>query len=69
MPKTPKEQSISLHHTGIPLTLPITKAKGMIITQAIIPNSTTQILRTGSRITPMKSTAITMCANASQSYP
>jgi hypothetical protein len=39
------------------------------MTQAIMPNSTTHLLRTGSRIGPAKATAIVRWPKASQSVP
>ncbi|GAA3095095.1 hypothetical protein GCM10017687_01910 [Streptomyces echinatus] len=51
-PKTPKDMSIRLHQKGIPRTGPHRRASGMMPAQAIIPNSTTQMLRTGSRYGP-----------------
>jgi len=42
-PKMPNEQSSSRHQTGIPRIGPQIKASGITNTQAIIPNSTTQM--------------------------
>ena len=69
MPNTPNEMSISVHHGGMPRIGPQTTASGTIAAHAIIPNWTTHTLRTGSRSGPQKATAITRCANASQSVP
>jgi len=41
--------SITCHQKGMPRIGPQTSASGMIPAQAIIANSTTQMLRTGSR--------------------
>ncbi len=68
-PNTPKEQSMALHQSGIPLKWPAIKANGMTARQAIKPKSITQTLRTGSRQGPMNATAMTRCAKASQSVP
>jgi hypothetical protein len=69
IPNTPNEQSIKRQPNGISRMPPMTKAKGITSTQAIIPNSMTQMFFTGSRNGPMNAMAITKCANASQSVP
>ncbi|RPK90505.1 hypothetical protein EES46_12790 [Streptomyces sp. ADI98-10] len=48
-PKTPKDMSIRLHQNGMSRIGPQIRASGMIPAQAIMPNSMTQMLRTGSR--------------------
>ncbi len=48
-PKTPNAMSMTLHQKGMPRRGPQTRASGMTPAQAIMPNSTTQMLRTGSR--------------------
>ena len=69
IPATPKEQSISRQNIGMPRNPPTIRANGTTSTQAIMPNSITQMFRTGSRIAPMKAMAMTMWAKASQSVP
>lgn len=46
---TPKDMSMTDHQKGMPRTGPQIRASGTMPTQAIMPNSTTQMLRTGSR--------------------
>lgn len=48
-PKTPNDMSMTDHQKGMPRMGPQISASGMIPAQAIMPNSMTQILRTGSR--------------------
>lgn len=48
-PNTPNAMSITVHQNGIPRIGPQIRASGTIPAQAIMPNSTTQMLRTGSR--------------------
>ena len=69
MPTTPKEQSIRRQKSGMPRIGPQISAVGTTRTQAIMPNSTIQTFRTGSRSGPRNATAITMWAKASQSVP
>jgi hypothetical protein len=45
----PNDMSITVHQKGIPRIGPQIRASGTIPAQAIIANSTTQMLRTGSR--------------------
>ncbi len=69
MPKTPKDMSTTDHQKGISRIGPQIRASGMMPTQASMPNSTTRTLRTGSRQTPWKATAMTRWAKAGQSLP
>src|SRR5579871_2836295 len=69
IPNTPKEQSISRQPNGMPRIPPAHNANGTTSAHAIIPNSTTQIFLTGFLNGPTNATAITKCANASQSVP
>ncbi len=48
-PKTPNDMSMTLHQNGMERIGPQIRASGMIPAQAIMPNSMTQMLRTGSR--------------------
>lgn len=66
-PSAPNEQSISCQNQGMPRSVPKISANGTSIPQAIRPKSTTHTLARGSRRGPMNATAITRCANASQS--
>jgi hypothetical protein len=69
IPNTPNDMSITVHRKGIRRIGPQIRASGMMPAQAIIPNSTTRTLRTGSRQGPRKATAMTRWAKASQSVP
>jgi len=48
---------------------PAINASGTTAAHAMSPKVTTHAFRTGSRSGPMKATAITRCAKASQSVP
>ena len=69
MPTAPNDMSMSCHHHGMPRIVPAISASGTTAAQAIMPNWTTQTLRTGSLSGPQNATAITRWANASQSVP
>jgi hypothetical protein len=66
-PNTPKLQSIIIQPKGMFLNEPAMKAKGITSTQAIKPNSITQIFLTGFLYGPIKRIAKTKWAKASQS--
>ena len=68
-PNTPNDMSTQVHQNGMCRTGPAIRASGMMPAQAIIPNWTTQMLRTGSRIGPQNATAMVRWAKASQSVP
>lgn len=68
-PNTPNDMSSSVHPSGSCRIGPAISASGMIPAQQIMPHSTTQTLRTGSRHGPQNAAAITRCAKASQSVP
>jgi hypothetical protein len=68
-PIKPNEQSINRQPQGIWRNSPQINAVGMTSRQAIMPAFNTQMFRTGSRKGPLKNTAKTMCAKASQSVP
>jgi hypothetical protein len=68
-PRIPNDMSTHCQNQGMPRSLPNVRAKGGTAAQAIMPKSTTQTLRTGSRNAPTKARAMTRWANASQSVP
>jgi len=68
-PMIPKLQSMSRQYRGMPRIGPAIRARGMTPAQAMMPNWSTHLLRTGSMRGPMKATAMTRWAKASQSVP
>ena len=69
IPTMPNDMSIGIQNNGMPRSGPQIAARGITSTHAIIPNWTTHLLRTGSRIGPAKATAMVMWPKASQSVP
>src|SRR5258706_8656145 len=69
MPMAPKIISTRIQNGGTCRMPTKIKIHGKVSTQASMPNSTTQMFFTGSRKGPMKTTAITRWAKASQSVP
>jgi hypothetical protein len=61
--------STGIQKTGMPRSGPQIAASGITSAQAIIPNCTTHLLRSGSRIGPAKAMAMVMWPKASQSVP
>lgn len=65
----PKELSTAIHHNGMSRSGAQINARGTTPAQAMRPNFSTQMLRTGSRYGPQKATAMLRWPKASQSVP